>query len=195
MIGTISQTTILGNAFPNTAGVLYAEAVGIDNHLERTGAGAPSQEMTAAADGAFVVRATTTGAHEVGTDAYGGFLAASAQSAGAGPGVKGGVRVVPVNEEGSAAVDLLVSTNSTNGVAAMRVSINGVVPTADNVRDLGSEDHRMRTVHTHGVRFAPAALPAPAMGALALTTDGTGQPVLAVSDGTGWRRVVLGDPV
>lgn len=195
VIGTITRSTITGNTFENTAGVLWAGAVGADNVIERRRAGAMEQELTAAANGALIVRATTTGAHQVGADAYGAFVAASDQSGGAGPGVKGGMRIVPVNEVGSTAVDLLCSTDDENGVAAMRVDITGITPTADNARDLGSAENRMRTVFAHGVQFAAGPRPQPVAGAMAMVSDGAGGSVLAVSDGTTWRRIVLGNPV
>lgn len=198
VIGTLTRATIIGNTFENTAGVLYADGVGDDNYIERPAAGPNQHELTAAANGALVVRSTTTAGHAIGSDSYGGFLAASEQVAGAGPGVKGGVRVVPINEVGSAAVELLCSTDDRNGVAAIRVDINGVIPTVDNVRDVGSAENRMRTVYAHGVQLATDAegeRPAPSAGALAMLKDASGQPVLAVADGTGWHRIVVGNPV
>ncbi|MFK4804567.1 glycosyl hydrolase family 28-related protein [Microbacterium sp. ZW CA_36] len=193
--GTLTRSTITGNTFDNTAGVVWAQVIGADNVIERRRPGAMEQEVTAAANAAIVVRATTTGVHDVGADAYGAFVAASDQSAGAGPGVKGGMRVVPVNEVGSTAVDLLCSTDDENGVAAMRVDITGITPTADNARDLGSAENRMRTVFAHGVQLAAGPRPQPALGAMAMVTDAAGTSVLAVSDGTRWLRVVLGNPV
>jgi hypothetical protein len=195
VIGTLTRATIIGNTFENTAGVLYAGSVSGDNYIERPSAGPNQHELIAAANGALVVRATTTDGYVVGTDSYGGFLDASGQAAGAGPGVKGGVRVVPVNESGSAAVELLCSTNDSNGVAAIRVDINGVIPTVDNARDVGSAEKRLRTVYTHGVQLATGERPEPSAGTLAMLKDASGQPVLAVSDGTEWRRIVLGNPV
>lgn len=193
IIGTLTRSTILGNTFENTAGVVWARGITGDNVIERRAAGAPRHEFTAAADAALVVRATTTGAHE---DAYGGFLAASDQSAGAGPGIKGGVRVVPTGGAGSAAIELLVATDDANEVASMRVAADGVLPTADNARDLGSPELRMRSMHAYDVQLAPrGSLPAPTPGALAVVQDGAGNPVLAFSDGSGWRRVVVSNPL
>jgi hypothetical protein len=197
VIGTLTGSTIVGNLFDNTAGVVYAEAIGDENYIERRGVGANQHELTAAKNGALVVRATAAPA--AGTDAYGSFVAASEQAAGAGPGVKGGVRVVPANASGAAAVELLCSTNDTNAVAAMRVDINGLVPTADNARDIGSADRKIRTVYAHNLQLtvvAAADLPEPAAGTVALVQDAsTGAGVLAVGDGTTWRRLPLGGPV
>ncbi|WP_203416229.1 glycosyl hydrolase family 28-related protein [Jiangella ureilytica] len=197
VIGTLSGSTIVGNLFDNTAGVVYAEAIGDENYIERRSVGANQHELTAARNGALVVRATA--APEPGTDAYGSFVAASEQATGAGPGVKGGVRVVPANASGAAAVELLCSTNDTNAVASMRVDINGLIPSVDNARDIGSADRKVRTVYAHNLQLTvvPAAdLPEPAAGAVALVQDGsTGAGVLAVGDGTTWRRLPLGGPL
>lgn len=197
VIGTLTGSTIVGNLFDNTAGVVYAEAIGDENYLERRSVGANQHELTAAKNGALVVRATT--APEPGTDAYGSFVAASEQATGAGPGVKGGVRVVPANASGAAAVELLCSTNDTNAVAAMRVDINGLVPSADNVRDIGSAERKIRTVFAHNLQLtvvSAADLPEPVAGTVALVQDAsTGAGVLAVGDGTTWRRLPLGGPV
>ncbi|WP_460402955.1 glycosyl hydrolase family 28-related protein [Actinophytocola sediminis] len=196
VIGTLSGSTLIGNVFDNTAGVLYATAVGAENYVERRSTGANQHELTAAKNGALVVRAT--GAPGVGADAYGSFLAASEQDSGAGPGVKGGVRVVPANDTGAAAVELLCSTNNSNGVAAMRVDINGLVPTEDNVRDIGSAQRKVRTVHAHGLRLATVSaddLPEPAAGAIILVKDRSGAATLAVADGRRWRRMPLAAPI
>ncbi|WP_162292967.1 right-handed parallel beta-helix repeat-containing protein [Actinophytocola xinjiangensis] len=190
VIGALSGSTVIGNSFDNTAGVLYAESVGADNYVERPTAGANQHELTAAKNGALVVRATASPG--VGADAYGSFVAARE-----GEGVKGGVRVVPANDSGAAAVEFLCSTNSSNGVPAMRVDINGLVPSADNVRDVGSEQHRIRTVHAHTLRLATVAagdLPDPEPGTVVLVRDRAGAS-LAVADGSGWRRMPLGAPV
>ncbi|QHY98853.1 Pectate lyase superfamily protein [Streptomyces sp. S4.7] len=198
VIGKLSGSTITGNIFGNTGGVLYAEAVGDENYIERSSAGANKHELTAAKNGAFVVRATTTGAPGLGSDAYGSFVAASEQAAGAGPGVKGGVRVVPANDSGSAAVELLCSTNRSNGVAAMRVDINGLIPTADNARDIGSKEKRVRTVYAHTLQLATlsaADLPEPAPGAVVMVNDPSNRAMLAISDGKGWHHMPLGDPI
>ncbi|MEO3763805.1 glycosyl hydrolase family 28-related protein [Streptomyces sp. B5E4] len=198
VIGKLTGSTIVGNTFAHTAGVLYAETVGDGNYIERRGSGANKHELTAAKDGALVVRATATGVPAVGSDAYGSFVAASDRTAGAGPGVKGGVRVVPANESGAAAVELLCATNSTNGVAALRVDINGLVPTADNARDVGSAENRMRTVYAHQLQLATvsaADLPEPAPGAVVMVKDAAGRSVLAVSDGGSWRRMPLGPTI
>jgi hypothetical protein len=194
VIGTLSGSTLIGNSFVNTAGVLYAGSVGDRNYVDRRGAGANQHELTAVRNGALVVRAT--GAPAVGADAFGSFVAASEQATGAGPGVKGGVRVVPTNASGAAAVELLCSTNNSNGVAAMRVDINGLVPTTDNARDIGSAQNRVRTVHTHTLQLATvsaADLPAPAAGAMVMVTDpATGTATPAISDGKSWHRMTLG---
>lgn len=197
VIGELSGSTLIGNSFVNTAGVLYAGAVGDRNYVDRRSAGANQHELTAVKNGALVVRAT--GAPGVGADAFGSFVAASEQDTGAGPGVKGGVRVVPANDTGAAAVELLCSTNNSNGVAAMRVDINGLIPTADNARDVGSEQNRVRTVHAHNLRLAPVAaadLPKPAAGAIVMVNDpATGTATLAVSDGKRWHRMTPGAPI
>ncbi|WP_198664416.1 glycosyl hydrolase family 28-related protein [Jiangella endophytica] len=197
VIGTLAGSTIVGNIVDGTTGVVYAEAFGQDNYVERRSSGARQHELSAAKNGALVVRATT--APQPGTDAYGSFVAASEQATGAGPGVKGGVRVVPANASGAAAVELLCSTNDSNGVAAMRVDINGLVPTADNARDIGSADRRIRTVYAHNLQLttvSAADLPEPTAGAVALVTDAsTGAGVLAVADGKAWRRLPLGAQV
>lgn len=197
VIGALSGSTVLGNLFDNTAGVLYAETVGDSNYVERRGTGANQHELTAAKNGAIVVRAT--GAPGVGADAFGSFVAASEQGTGAGPGVKGGVRVVPANDTGAAAVELLCSTDNSNGVAAMRVDINGLIPTADNARDVGSAQNKLRTVHAHNLQLAAVAaadLPAPAAGAIVVVNDpAAGTATLAISDGTSWRPMSLGDPI
>lgn len=197
VIGTLSGSTIVGNIFDNTAGVLYAESVGAENYVERRSAGANEHELTAATNGALVVRAT--GAPGVGADAYGSFVAASEQDTGAGPGVKGGVRVVPANQSGAASVELLCSTNNTNGVAAMRVDINGLIPTADNARDVGSADNKVRTVHAHNLQLAtvsPDDLPEPVAGAVVMVNDPSNRTaMLAISDGKGWRSLPLSSPI
>ena len=187
VLGELTGSTLIGNSFVNNAGVLYG-TVGDRNYIDRRSAGANQHELTAVKNGALVVRAT--GAPGVGADAYGSFVAAAAA------GVKGGVRVVPVNTTGSAAVELLCSTNSANGVAAMRVDINGLIPTADNARDIGSAQNRVRTVYAHNVQLATVSadkLPEPAAGAVVMVTDpATGAATLAVADGKAWRRMSLG---
>ncbi|WP_162606216.1 glycosyl hydrolase family 28-related protein [Jiangella asiatica] len=197
VIGTLSGSTIVGNLFDNTAGVVYAEGIGDENYIERRSVGANQHELTAAKNGALVVR--STGALDPDADAFGSFVAASEQATGAGPGVKGGVRVVPANESGAAAVELLCSTNDSNGVPAMRVDINGLIPTADNVRDIGSADRKIRTVFAHNLQLTavPAAeLPEPTPGAVALVQDtSTRAGLLAIADGTSWRHLPLGSPV
>jgi hypothetical protein len=191
VLGEVSGSTLVGNSFVNNAGILYAEKVGDRNYIDRRNAGPNQHELTAEKNGALVVRAT--GAPAAGADAFGSFVAAS------GAGVKGGVRVVPVNDTGSAAVELLCSTNSANGVAAMRVDINGLIPTADNARDVGSAQNRVRTVHAHSLRLATVAaadLPEPAAGAIVAVQDpATGTATLAISDGKTWRSLSLGNPI
>lgn len=197
VIGTLAGSTVVGNIVDGASGAVYADAFGQDNYVERRSAGANQHELSAAKNGALVVRSTT--APEPGTDAYGSFVAASEQATGAGPGVKGGVRVVPANASGAAAVELLCSTNDTNGVAAMRVDINGLIPSADNVRDIGSAERKIRTVFAHNLQLtvvSAADLPEPVAGTVALVQDAsTGAGVLAVGDGTNWRRLPLGGPV
>ncbi|PZF84759.1 right-handed parallel beta-helix repeat-containing protein [Jiangella anatolica] len=194
VIGTLSGSTIVGNIVDGASAAVHADTFGQDNYVERRSAGARQHELSAAKNGALVVRATAAPAPDA--DAYGSFVAASEQATGAGPGVKGGMRVVPANASGAAAVELLCSTNDTNAVAAMRVDINGLVPTADNARDIGSAERKIRTVYAHNLQLttvAAADLPEPTPGAVALVRDGsTGASVLAVADGTGWRRLPLG---
>jgi hypothetical protein len=194
VIGTVSGSTIVGNTFDNTAGVLFANAVGNDNYVERRSAGANQHELTAAVNGAVVVR-STTGSPGVGSDAYGSFVVAGSN---ANPGVKGGVRVVPVNTSGSGATDLLCATNSANEVVSMTANVNGLIPPVDNARDLGSTDRRIRAVYAHQMVLAEHAvgqLPqaAASAGALVMVLDPkTGKRTLALSDGASWRSVVLG---
>ena len=197
VIGALAGSTIVGNIVDGASAAVYADAFGQDNYVERRSAGAHQHELSAAKNGALVIRAAAAPAP--GTDAYGSFVAASEQPAGAGPGVKGGVRVVPANASGAAAVELLCSTNDTNAVAAMRVDINGLIPSADNARDIGSAERKIRTVYAHNLQLSvvsAADLPEPAAGAVALVQDAsTGAGVLAVGDGTTWRRLPLGGPV
>jgi hypothetical protein len=196
VIGTISGSTIVGNTFDNTAGVLFAGAVGGDNYVERRSSGANQHELTAAVNGSVVVRSTTTDSPSVGSDAYGSFVVAGSN---ANPGVKGGVRVVPVNTGGSAATELLCATNTTNSVVAMTANVNGLIPPVDNARDLGSPDRRIRAVYAHQMVLTehtsdqlPQAAAANA-GALVMVVDRkTGKRTLALSDGSSWRGVALG---
>ncbi|GAB3430230.1 hypothetical protein [Flindersiella endophytica] len=141
---------------------------------------------------------STATAGVAAADSYGGFLVEGALAAGSGPGVKGGIDVVAVNDSGSAATNLLCSTNSVNEIVAFQASVAGLVPPTDNARDIGSERARIRTVFTRATRLHPytvATLPAAAgaPGALIHVGDGDdGRPCLAMSDGTSWRRVPLG---
>ncbi|MEO3926736.1 glycosyl hydrolase family 28-related protein [Micromonosporaceae bacterium B7E4] len=198
VVGALSGSTVAGNTFGNTAGVLHAGTVGADNYIERRSAGANQHELTAAVNGSVIVRSTTTAAPNVGSDAYGSFIVAGSN---AGAGVKGGLRVVPVDQSGSAATELLCATNSSNEVVSMTSNVNGLVPPADKVRDLGSVDRRMRSVYTHQVvlaEHAPDSLPDPAdnVGGLVMVRDpGNGKRALALSDGQSWRNVVLGSAV
>lgn len=190
VLGELTGSTLIGNSFVNNAGVLYAQTVGDRNYIDRRSAGANQHELTAVKNGALVVRATGALA---GADAFGSFVAATEQ------GVKGGVRVVPANDTGAAAVELLCSTSNSNGVAAMRVDINGLIPTADNARDIGSAQNRVRTVHAHNLRLATvsaAELPKPEAGAMVMVNDpSTGIATLAISDGKGWHRMTPGAPI
>ncbi|HEX6682655.1 MAG TPA: glycosyl hydrolase family 28-related protein [Candidatus Limnocylindrales bacterium] len=194
VIGAISGSTIVGNTFDGTVGVLYAGKLGIGNYIEKRSAGANHHELTAAVNGSLVVRSTSD-TPVVGTDAYGSFVAAGGN---ANPGVKGGVRVAPVNGTGSAVTELLCATNSTNAVVSMAAGINGLVPPVDNARDLGSADNHMRAVYTHRMvlaEHAPGALPAAAenAGGIILVRDPhTNRRRLAFSDGSAWRDVTLG---
>lgn len=192
--GTLTGSTISGNVLDPSSPVLVAGAVGEDCYVQRRTAGDNQQELTSAKNGATVIRATAPDGYVSG-DAFGSFLAASAQAAGAGPGVKGGVRVVPAGAAGAAVVELVAATPEANAVAAVRVGTDGVVPTADNERDLGSAELRMRTVHAHRLQLVPnpvADLPEPVAGGIVMVPDALGPfPTLAVSDGRRWYRVVV----
>jgi hypothetical protein len=175
VIGTVTGSTIMGNIFENVAGVLYAEAVGDGNYIERSVPGPNRHELLATSDAALIVRATGTGAPAVGKQAYGSFLAASDQSSGPGPGVKGGVRVVPADSGGASALEFLASTDARNGDVAMRVGMDGL-----QLPMIATDD-----------------LPEPVAGRLVLVATGGhgGFPSLAISDGTSWRLLSLGAPV
>jgi hypothetical protein len=173
VIGTLTGSTIVGNVFDGASGSVFAEAIGEQNYLERRSVGANQHELTAATDGAVVVRATAAPA--VDSQAYGSFVAASEQATGAGPGVKGGVRVVPTDESGAAAVELLASTDEANGVVAMSADAAGV-----------------HTTTLHLATVAPGELPEPTPGAVVFVTDPAGRATLAVSDGQGWRQLLPG---
>ncbi|MFC8801479.1 glycosyl hydrolase family 28-related protein [Promicromonospora sp. NPDC057138] len=192
--GTLTGSTISGNTLAPDAPVLVAGTVGEGCYIQRRTAGVNENELTSARNGASVIRATAPDGYADG-DAYGSFLAASAQVAGAGPGVKGGVRVVPAGDTGAAAVELVAATAEANAVATVRVGADGVVPTTDNERDLGSAELRMRTVHTHRLQLVPnpvAELPEPIAGGIVMVPDALGPfPTLAVSDGTHWYRVIV----
>ncbi|WP_454856324.1 glycosyl hydrolase family 28-related protein [Promicromonospora soli] len=193
VLGTLTGSTISGNILDD-APVVTAGTLGEGCYVQRRTADANEHELTSAKNGASVIRATAPDGYADG-DAYGSFLAASAQVAGAGPGVKGGVRVVPSGEPGAAAIELVAATADANAVAAVRVGADGVVPTADNKRDLGSADLRMRAVHAHRLQLAPnpvADLPEPVAGGIVMVPDAQGPfPTLAVSDGEHWYRVVI----
>ncbi|MEV0895026.1 glycosyl hydrolase family 28-related protein [Promicromonospora sp. NPDC050262] len=192
--GTLTGSTVSGNTLDAAAPVLLAGTVGEGCYVQRRSAGPNEHELTSAKNGASVVRATAADGYGDG-DAYGSFLAASAQVAGAGPGVKGGVRVVPAGEAGAAVVELVAATAEANALAAVRVGADGVVPTADNERDLGSAELRMRRVHAHSLQLVPnpvAELPEPVAGGLVMVPDALGPfPTLAVSDGRRWYRVIV----
>ncbi|WP_369372881.1 glycosyl hydrolase family 28-related protein [Promicromonospora sp. Populi] len=192
--GTMTGSTISGNILDPGAPVVMAGAVGEGCYIQRRGPGANEHELTSVRNGASVIRATAPDGYAAG-DAYGSFLAASAQVAGAGPGVKGGVRVVPTDNTGAAVVELVASTPEANGVAVVQVGADGVVPTTDNERDLGSAENRMRTVYAHGIQLAPnpvADLPEPVAGGIVMVPDALGPfPTLAISDGRRWYRVIV----
>jgi len=193
IIGTLTGSSIVGNTFDNTAGVLFAGVVGSDNYVERRSSGANQHELTAAVNGSVVVRSTADSPN-VGADAYGSFVVAGNN---ANPGVKGGVRVVPVNTAGSGATELLCATNSANSVVAMTANINGLIPPEDNVRDLGSPDRRIRAVYAHQMvlaEYTADQMPQAASntGALVMVLDRkTGRRALALSDGSSWHGVPL----
>ena len=194
VVGTLTGSTISGNILDASAPVLMAGAVGAGCYIQRRTAGDNQHEFTSAKNGSSVIRATATEGYAAG-DAYGSFLAASAQAAGAGPGVKGGVRVVPADDTGAAVVELVAATAEANAVATVRVGADGVVPTTDNERDLGSAELRMRTVHAHRLQLVPnpvADLPEPVAGGIVMVPDALGPfPTLAVSDGRRWYRVLV----
>jgi hypothetical protein len=106
-----------------------------------------------------------------------------------------------VNASGSAATNLLCSTNSTNEIVSFQAGVAGLIPPVDNARDIGSEDARIRTVFAHATRLHPytvATLPraADAPGALIHVDDGhDGAPCMAMSDGASWRRLPLGNAI
>ncbi|WP_116951858.1 glycosyl hydrolase family 28-related protein [Jiangella endophytica] len=197
--GTMSQSNVVGNVSEQDA-LVQAGSISADSFVESAPGRFTRLEVAAAKDAAARVVSTATAGIAAG-DGYGGYVVESALTAGAGPGVKGGVEVVAVNASGSAATNLLCSTNSTNEVVAFQASVAGLVPPTDNSRDIGSADASIRTVYAHAARLHPytvATVPpaADAPGALIQIVDGrAGGPCLAMSDGKSWRTVPLGTAV
>ncbi|WP_165969538.1 right-handed parallel beta-helix repeat-containing protein [Nonomuraea terrae] len=194
--GGLHDSHVIGNGSEQVP--LVAGPVGDDSFVQATPGRFNRIEVAGPMGAAARVVSTWTGAVTAGEDRYGSFVV---EGSNANPGVKGGLRVVPVNGSGSAATELLCSTTSTNELVSMISNANGLVPPADNVRDLGSADRRMRAVYAHRVvlsEHAPDALPDAAdhAGGLVLVHDPkTGKRGLALSDGGSWRGVVLGAPV
>lgn len=197
--GTMSESNVVGNVFEQEA-LVAAGSISADSFVESAPGRFTRIEVAAAKDAAARVHSTATTGIAAG-DTYGGYLVQSALAAGAGPGVKGGVEVVAANASGSAATNLLCSTDSTNEVVAFQASVAGLIPPTDNARDIGSPDASIRTVYAYSTRLHPYTvdtLPpaADAAGELIQVADGrAGGPCLAVSDGTAWRTVPLGNPV
>ncbi|MEO3926724.1 right-handed parallel beta-helix repeat-containing protein [Micromonosporaceae bacterium B7E4] len=199
VVGTLSGSNVVGNTFEQDA-LVAAGTISPDSYVE-TEPGRFSKLQVAAAKAAAVrVLSTATGGITAG-DSYGGYLVEGALAGGSGPGVKGGVEVVAVNASGSAATNLLCSTTNTNEVVAFQASAAGLIPPTDNARDIGSPDAQIRTVYTHATRLHPytvKTLPPAASntGALVHVSDGHGgKPCLAMSDGTSWQRVPLGNAI
>lgn len=197
--GTLQESNVVGNVF-EAAALVEAGTVAADSFVEAE-PGRFSRLQLAAPKGA-ATRVVSTATDDIAAaDRLGGYLVESALETGAGPGVKGGVDVVAVDASGAAATNLLCSTDSSNEVVSFQASASGLVPPTDNARDLGSPSAAIRTVHTHATRLRPvtaATLPPAedAAGTLIHVADGHGgKPCLAMSDGTAWRRVPLGNPL
>lgn len=168
--GKLTGSTVIGNVFHDNAGVLDAGTLGDGNYIARPVQGTNQHELLASHDGALIIRAT--GADGPASDqTYGNFLAASDQSSGAGPGVKGGVRVVPVDADGAAGLEFVASTTDSNAVATMRLDANRLAPVADGAIDVGASDARIGTIFAHDMQLAAVAaddLPDPAKGAIVM---------------------------
>ncbi|MEV4569881.1 glycosyl hydrolase family 28-related protein [Nonomuraea sp. NPDC049419] len=194
--GGLHGSHVIGNASEQVP--LVAGPVGADSFVQAAPGRFNRMEVAGPLGAAAKVVSTSTEPVKVGTDRYGSFVV---EGSNANPGVKGGVRVVPVNQSGSAATELLCSTTSTNELVSMAANATGLVPPADNARDLGSATQRMRTVYAHQVVLAehtPGSLPDAAgqVGGIILVRDPkTGKRGLALSDGAAWRNVVLGPQV
>ncbi|MGN9783867.1 glycosyl hydrolase family 28-related protein [Nonomuraea sp. ZG12] len=197
--GTLSQSNVVGNVFEQE-GLVTAGSIDADSFVEFE----PGRftRLQLAAPKAAAMRVLSTAVDGIAADdSYGGYLVEGALPAGSGPGVKGGVEVVAVNASGSAATNLLCSTNSTNQIVSFQAGVAGLIPPVDNARDIGSEDARIRTVFAHATRLHPytvATLPtaADAPGALIHVDDGhDGAPCMAMSDGRSWRRLPLGNAI
>ena len=195
IVGSLAASNVVGNVSEQPA-LVDAGSIGADSFVESE-PGRFTRLQIAAAKGAAarVLSTDTTGI--AAADSYGGYLVESALADGSGPGVKGGVNVVALNASGSAATNLLCSTDDSNEVVAFQAGDVGLIPPADNARDIGSADASIRTVFTHATQLRPytvASLPpaADAPGALVHVGDGhDGGPCLAMSDGASWRRVPL----
>ncbi|GAA2042219.1 right-handed parallel beta-helix repeat-containing protein [Polymorphospora rubra] len=197
--GTLRDSNVVGNTFDQN-GLVAAGTISPDSYVESQPGRFNKLQVAAAKDAA--VRVVSTAATGIaGGDSYGGYLVEGALAAGSGPGVKGGVEVVAVNASGSAATNLLCSTNSTNDVVAFQASVAGLIPPANNARDIGSQAAHIRTVYTHATRLHPytvSTLPPAAgnAGALIHISNGHGgKPCLAMSDGNSWLRLPLGNAI
>ncbi|MEO3794942.1 hypothetical protein ABGB14_32425 [Nonomuraea sp. B10E15] len=194
--GGLHESHVIGNASAHVP--LVAGPVAADSFVQAEPGRFNRMEVAQPLGAAAKVVSTSTEKPTVGEDHYGSFVV---EGNNANPGVKGGLRVVPVNQSGSAATELLCSTTNTNGLVSMTSSATGLVPPADNARDLGSADRRMRTVYAHQVALAeqaPDTLPDAAGhtgGIIMIRDPKTGKRGLALSDGESWRNVVLGAEV
>ncbi|MFC7625824.1 glycosyl hydrolase family 28-related protein [Microlunatus sp. GCM10028923] len=197
--GALSESNVIGNVFESSA-LVAAGTIAADSFVESEPGRFSRLQLAAPKGGAARVVSTATEG-VAAKERLGGYLVESALAAGSGPGIKGGIDVVAVNDGGSAATNLLCSTNSTNEVVSFQASVAGLIPPADNARDLGSADAGLRSVYTHATRLHPytvATLPpaGDSPGALIQVGDGhDGKPCLALSDGTAWRRIPLADPI
>ncbi|MEN3615414.1 glycosyl hydrolase family 28-related protein [Plantactinospora sp. ZYX-F-223] len=192
-VDTLTRSHVIGNTYPQPN--LVAVTTVNDSQIQTTPGKFNQLEVThAGADGRIRV------INSMGTIAaggkYGSFLAAGHPGT---AGNKGGIRVVAVNGTGSAATELLCATNTSNEVVAITANATGLIPPADNLRDLGAADKRMRAVYTHQLALAeqaPTELPKATdnVGGLVLIKDPkTGKRTLALSDGEAWHAVPLGD--
>ncbi|TDE58633.1 hypothetical protein E1295_05215 [Nonomuraea mesophila] len=194
--GGLHGSHVIGNASAHVP--LVAGTVGADSFVQASPGRFNRMEVAQPLGAAAKVVSTSTQKPTVGEDHYGSFVV---EGNNANPGVKGGLRVVPVNQSGSGATELLCSTTRTNELVSMVSSATGLIPPADNTRDLGSAERRMRTVYAHQVSLAehaPGALPDAAehVGGMIMVRDPKiGKRGLALSDGEAWLSVALGPKV